>query len=76
MIKKLILSAISATLIFAQSPKEIMQDVQNRDDGDNIITNLQMQLIDKNNHKRVRDMKTFTKDIGKDTKSIIFFLLY
>ena len=74
MIKKLILSAISATLIFAQSPRQIMQDVQNRDDGDNIITNLQMQLIDKNNHKRVRDMKTFTKDIGKDTKSIIFFL--
>jgi hypothetical protein len=35
---------------------------------------MQMQLIDKNNHKRVRDMKTFSKDIGDDEKKLIFFL--
>ena len=75
MIKKILLTiTISTTLLMAQSARDIMQKVQDRDDGDNIITNLQMQLIDKSGHKRVRDMKTFNKDIGKDTKSLIFFL--
>jgi hypothetical protein len=51
-----------------------MQKVNDRDDGDNIVTTMQMQLIDKNGHKRVRDMKTFSKDIGDDEYKLIFFL--
>ena len=74
MFKNILILGFTASLLFAQSARDIMQKVQDRDDGDNIITNLQMQLIDKNNHKRVRNMKTFSKDIGKDIKSIIFFL--
>ena len=75
MIKKLLLIAsLGSSLLFAQSGLEIMQKVLDRDDGDNIITNMQMQLIDKNGHKRVRDMKTFSKDIGEDEKKLIFFL--
>ncbi len=30
--------------------------------------------IDKNNHKRIRDMKTFSKDKGEDELKLIFFL--
>jgi hypothetical protein len=56
------------------SGRQIMQKVLDRDDGDNIITTMQMQLIDKNKHKRVRNMRTYSKDIGKDTKKLIFFL--
>ena len=74
MIKMILLIGLMATLMYAQSAREIMQKVQDRDDGDNIITNMQMQLIDKSGHKRIRDMKTFSKDIGKDKKSLIFFL--
>ena len=75
MIKKLLLIAsLGSSLLFAQSGLEIMQKVLDRDDGDNIITNMQMQLIDKNGHKRVRDMKTYTKDVGEDEKKLIFFL--
>ncbi|MBT3280547.1 MAG: outer membrane lipoprotein-sorting protein [Campylobacteraceae bacterium] len=75
MIKKLLLIlTLGSSLLFAQSGLEIMQKVLDRDDGDNIITNMQMQLIDKNNHKRIRDMKTFSKDKGEDELKLIFFL--
>ena len=75
MIKKLLITiSLGTSLLFAQSGLEIMQKVLSRDDGDNIITNMQMQLIDKNGHKRVRDMKTFSKNIGDDEKKLIFFL--
>ena len=75
MIKKLLLTiSLGSTLLFAQSGLEIMEKVLDRDDGDNIITNMQMQLIDKNGDKRVRDMKTYSKDIGDDEKKLIFFL--
>ena len=75
MIKKLLLTiSLSTGILFAQSGLDIMQKVQDRDDGDNIITNMQMQLIDKNGHKRIRNMRTFSKDIGEDEKKLIFFL--
>lgn len=73
--KKLLLTiGLTSALMFAQSARDIMQQVLDRDDGDNIITNMQMQLIDKNGKKRVRNMKTFSKDIGEDEKRLIFFL--
>ena len=75
MIKKLLLTiSLGSSLLMAQTGLEIMQKVLDRDDGDNIITNMQMQLIDRNGHKRVRDMKTFSKDVGEDEKKLIFFL--
>ena len=75
MIKKLLLTiSLGSSLLFAQSGLEIMQKVLDRDDGDNIITNMQMQLIDKNGHKRIRNMKTFSKDKGEDELKLIFFL--
>jgi hypothetical protein len=35
---------------------------------------MQMQLIDKKGNKRIRNMKTYSKDYGKDEKKLIFFL--
>jgi len=75
MLKKLILTmGLSATLLMAQTGKDIMQKVIDREDGDKIITNMQMQLIDKAGHKRIRDMKTYSIDVGEDEKKLIFFL--
>ena len=75
MIKKMLLTlSLGASLLLANSGRDIMQKVLDRDDGDNVITNMQMQLIDKNGHKRIRDMKTFSKDKGKDELKLIFFL--
>ena len=70
----LLLLSLGASLVMANEARDIMQKVIDRDDGDNIITNMQMQLIDKNGHKRVRDMRTYSKDKGVDELKLIFFL--
>ena len=70
----LILSAISSTVCFADDPeaRRIMQQVEDRDDGDNQVTDMIMLLIDKNNKQREKHFHNFSKDFGKDTKRIMF----
>ena len=60
----------------ADDPKarEIMVRVDERDDGDDQTSNLQMILIDKNDKRRVRELRSFSKDKGEDTYSMMFFL--
>ena len=75
MIKKILITlSLASTLLLAQTPRDIMQKVLDREDGDKIIANMQMQLIDKAGHKRVREMKTFSIDVGIDEKKLTFFL--
>ncbi len=52
----------------------IMEQVDARDDGDNMIADSLMILIDKNGNERLREMKIFSKDKGKDTLRLQFFL--
>jgi hypothetical protein len=68
---------IGSTFIYAElSPIEIMQKVQARNDGDNTISTLQMQLIDKNKYKRVRELKTYSKDkVGQNYEQKLTFIL-
>ena len=59
----------------ADDPKarEIMQKVNDREDGDNSISQEEMILIDKRGKQRIRKIKSFRKDFGEDTHSILFF---
>ena len=74
----LILSAFWTALYspscFADDPetRRIMQKVEDRDDGDNQMTDMLMLLIDKNNKERKKHFRNFSKDFGKDTKRIMF----
>ncbi len=52
---------------------EIMQAVDNREDGDTLQQNIHQILIDRNGNKRKRHMISFRKDYGKDSKTIVFF---
>lgn len=63
------------TNIFAQnlSGKEIMQKVKDRPDGDNRKSTMQMELINKRGKKRNRSVVSYSMDIEKDKKSIMFF---
>jgi hypothetical protein len=78
----LFLSILFGLLLFipltaaADDPKarEIMTKVDARDDGDNAISDMEMILIDKRGNKRIRKIKTFTKNKGEDTQNIMFFL--
>ena len=61
---------------FADDPKarEIMQKVEDRDDGDNQVVDMVMILVDKNGDERTRKIHSFIKDFGEDTYRIMFFL--
>ncbi len=69
------LLALVVALPVAAAPtgREIMEKVDARDDGDNATQTLHMILIDKNGKERVRELKTFRRDVGEDTQQIIFF---
>jgi len=60
--------------VFAFNGREIMEKVNARDTGDRSITEMEMILIDKKGNKRVRKLKTFGLEKGKDSLSLMFFL--
>lgn len=72
--KKIILISLLINLIWAQSARDIMDKVLNRDDGQSSVSSLQMQLIDKNGNKRIKNLQTFVKDKGEDEWKISFFV--
>ena len=51
-----------------------MEKVNERDDGDRSISEMEMILIDKKGKKRIRKIKTYGREIGKDSQSLMFFL--
>jgi len=53
--------------------REIMTRVDNREDGDNQTSRMQMRLIDKRGKERVRELRSFSKDKGVDDYSMMFF---
>ncbi len=60
--------------VLALTGREIMEKVNARDTGDRSITEMEMILIDKKGKKRVRKLKTFGLEKGKDSLSLMFFL--
>lgn len=72
--KTLLITLLSLTPLLALTGVEIAQKVHDRDEGDNVTSKMKMTLIDKNGHKRVRQLKTYAKDKGEDTLKIMFFL--
>lgn len=68
------ISLLTPDISFSDDPKarEIMQKVEDRDDGDNRTHTTIMVLTDKNGDERRKEFKNFMKDFGKDTKQIMF----
>lgn len=54
--------------------RAIMEQVDQRDDGDNQTSDMEMVLIDKHGKERRRKIATFKKDKGEDTQRLMFFL--
>jgi len=53
--------------------RAVMELVDARDDGDNATQSMEMILIDKNGNTRERTIRSFSRDVGEDTHSIMFF---
>lgn len=73
-IKLLLTIGLSLSTLSAITGQEIAQKVHDRDDGDNSTGTMTMTMTDKNGKKRVRNLKTFTKDKGEDKLKLMFFL--
>ena len=58
----------------APDARAIMERVDARDDGDHSSQDLEMVLIDKNGNRRVRELRSYGRDVGADEQSIMFFL--
>lgn len=71
----LFLSGISGnySMLSAMDGREIMLKVEERPDGDDRRREMTMTLINRRNRKRIRSMLLFSKDYGKDVKSIFYF---
>lgn len=54
--------------------REIMQRVEERDDGDGLVADMTMVLIDGSGRQRVRSMRSYEKDFGAGTRRLLFFL--
>ena len=59
---------------YALSAREIMEKVNERDDGDRSISEMEMILIDKKGKKRVRKIKTYGREIGRESQRLMFFV--
>ena len=64
---------LSFSALSAMDARQIMQQVNDRDDGDNSSADLTMTLIDKNGSERRRRIRSFNKDKGADRQRIMFF---
>jgi len=77
--KLLFLLGVGATLASTPSiaddanARAIMTKVDTRDDGATLEQDMLMVLIDKNGKERTRDLKTYSKDFGKDEHKTMFF---
>jgi hypothetical protein len=71
-----ILTGMGSVLSYSEelSGLDVMNRVDNRDDGDDLIQKIHQKLIDKRGNMREREMVSFRKDYGKDSKSISYFL--
>ena len=57
----------------ALTGRDVMVMVDEREDGDDRKSVVEMILINHRGKKRVREMLSFTKDYGKDSKKLIYF---
>ncbi|MDF1874486.1 outer membrane lipoprotein-sorting protein [Sulfurimonas sp. SAG-AH-194-I05] len=73
-LKIFLLLSLTLHSLLAITGEEIAQKVHDRDEGDNSISKMTMIMTDKNGKKRVRNLKTFTKEKGEDTLKLMFFL--
>ncbi|MDJ0783119.1 MAG: outer membrane lipoprotein-sorting protein [Desulfosarcinaceae bacterium] len=72
----MVLGPVLPLAVQADDPKAraIMQQVEDRDDGDHQTGEMQMRLIDRHGNERLRQIRTFAMDKGEDTHRLMFFL--
>lgn len=62
-----------ASSLFALDALEVVQKVNEREDGLSVVRDLKMELIDKRGKQRVRETSSYRKYYGEDKKSVIYY---
>lgn len=78
--KQLLILLFSLALSFSHSlasddprARAIMEQVDARDEGDDMTCDMEMHLIDRQGRERLRQMRSFNKDRGNDRLRMMFF---
>lgn len=76
--KELVLTLIALFAICSANAagltgRDVMQKVRNRADGDTRYATIEMTLVQRSGHKRVRKLESWAMDVGRNTKTIMFF---
>ncbi len=69
-----LLTIAAGATVAAPTAREIMDAVNDRDDGDNAVMQMEMRLIDKRGKERLRQLRKWSQDRGEDSYSLLFFL--
>lgn len=69
----LALLLLVSNLLTAQDARTIAQKVKDRPNGDSRYSEMTMTLINKRGKKRIRKLRSYSIDIGDDTKGLLFF---
>ena len=64
---------MAAQVLAQNTGREIMLKVDQQADGETRKSLMTMELVNKRGRKRVRSMNSYSKDYGKDKRSIMFF---
>lgn len=67
-------SGASAQALEDIDARQVAVNVDEREDGDDQTSEMEMILINKRGQQRVRKIVTYRKDYGEDDKSVMFFL--
>ncbi len=67
-------AAPNRALAEAPTGRQIMQRVDDRNDGDSELQDMEMLLIDAGGSTRTRRLRLWRRDVGKDVQTILFFL--
>jgi hypothetical protein len=65
---------VAAAVAEDLTAREIMERVEDRDEGNPSIVDVEMTLIDKSGKKRLRKIRAFGMDRGEDELQLLFFL--
>jgi len=69
----LIITSLTATSAWSITAVEVIDEVNKRDDGQNVSRNLKMVLTDKRGKQRTQETLSCRKYYGEDKKSVIFY---
>ncbi len=69
----LLIALMATSASFAQTGREIMLKAENRPEAKTSQNEMTMTIVNKRGKKRIRKLKSYSMDVGNDSKTLMFF---